>query len=218
MRADEVVDEADGEGSHARGRIPPGPAPSDARGPGGALRVAHGVTRRGDVRGDLVRAWLAVALWTALVWTLSSDAFSAGETSRLIGPLLRLLFPGLDADSIERIHFAIRKAAHATEYGVLALLVLRALRVGARAVLRPWIWSAALALAFAASVATADELRQARSEARTGAPGDVALDAAGAATALAGALALRRFTRARHPVTSTASTDTREERADVEDV
>jgi VanZ family protein len=176
------------------------------------------VTQDGAVRGEVVRAWLAVALWTALVWTLSSDAFSAGETSRVLEPLLRLVFPGLDAAGIERIHFAVRKAAHATEYGVLALLVLRALRVGARQVARPLRWSAVLALAFAASVATADELRQAQSEARTGSPKDVALDAAGAAAALAGALAVRRFTRARRPVTGTASTDAGEERAHVEDV
>ena len=39
------------------------------------------------IRRRVVWAWLAVALWTAVVWTLSGDEFSAGATSRFIGPL-----------------------------------------------------------------------------------------------------------------------------------
>jgi VanZ family protein len=72
---------------------------------------------------------------------------------------------------------------------VLGALTLRALRVGST---RPWLQSAALALAFAAAVAAADEARQATSAVRSGALADIALDTSGAALALTGAAILRR--------------------------
>ncbi len=142
-------------------------------------------------RGELWRAWLAVALWTALVWTFSSDGFSASSTARVIGPIVRFFFPGISEEHFELVHFAIRKAAHLTEYAVLALLTLRALRRGAP---RPASHSALLALAFVVAVASTDELRQSRSRVRTASPVDVAIDGTGGALALGGALLFgRRF-------------------------
>ena len=140
-------------------------------------------------RGEFWRAWLAVALWTALVWTLSSDGFSASSTARVIGPIVRFFFPGISEERFELVHFAIRKTAHLTEYAVLALLTLRALRRGTP---RPASHSALLALAFAVAVASADELRQSRSRVRTASPVDVAIDGTGGALALAGALLYER--------------------------
>jgi len=147
------------------------------------------MTRGATSRGEFWRAWLAVALWTAFVWTLSSDGFSAGSTARWIGPIVRWFFPGISKETFELIHFAIRKTAHLSEYAVLALLTLRALRRGTP---RPAGHSALLALAFVVAVASADELHQARSRVRTGSRSDVALDSAGGAAALAAALLLKR--------------------------
>lgn len=143
---------------------------------------------------ERARAWLAVALWTALVWTLSSDAFSAHSTSRFLGPLVRWLWPGVSEEALAAIHFAVRKAAHVAEYAVLGALVLRAARIGSRG---PLLRAAALAVAFGAAVATADELRQSRSAERTGALADVALDAAGSVGGVAAALAFGRARRVR---------------------
>jgi VanZ family protein len=140
-------------------------------------------------RGEFWRAWLAVALWTAAVWTLSSDGFSASSTARVIGPIVRWFFPGISEERLELVHFAIRKSAHLTEYAVLALLTLRALRRGAP---RPASRAALLALAYVVAVASADELRQSRSRVRTGSPVDVAIDGSGGALALGCALLLER--------------------------
>ena len=77
--------------------------------------------------------------------------------------------------------YVLRKCAHATEYAILALLLLRA--TGSFA----WAWS--LAVVYAAS----DEIHQTFVPGRHGSPVDVAIDAAGAALGLAAAV----YTRAR---------------------
>ncbi len=140
-------------------------------------------------RGEFWRAWLTVALWTAVVWTLSSDGFSAGSTARVIGPLVRWFLPSISQERFQLVHFAIRKSAHLTEYAVLALLTLRALHRGAP---RAESHCALLALGFVVAVASVDELRQSRSNVRTGSPADVALDSSGGALALVGALLWQR--------------------------
>ena len=132
-------------------------------------------------RSEIALAWFWVVAWIAVVQTFSSDSFSATETSRFIGPLLRWLFPEADADSVAAVHFAIRKASHFVEYAILALLALRAFCTSFD---RPLAWLAAASLALALGVAVVDEGRQAATEKRTGALSDVALDMSGAAMAL----------------------------------
>ncbi len=132
-------------------------------------------------RSELALAWLWVAAWIALVQIFAGGWFAASETSRFIGPLLHWLLPGADPMSVEAAHFAIRKAAHFVEYAILALLALRAFRLIFE---RPLAGLGAASLALALAVAVADEWRQAVSADRTGALSDVALDIAGAASAL----------------------------------
>jgi VanZ family protein len=144
--------------------------------------------------GATARAWLAVGLWITLIQIAASGPFSASETSRLIGPLLRWLFPAADAQTIASAHFAIRKAAHLVEYAILSLIALRALR---RSFDHSFAWHATACLVLVLAVAVVDESRQARSALRTGARSDVALDVAGAATALAIACGVRRLRGAR---------------------
>ena len=93
------------------------------------LRTAGSRPRRVKQR---VGAWLAVAGWIALILTLGGESFSASSTSRLIGPLLHWLFPDITAESLATAHFLVRKGAHVTEYGVLALLAWRALQLSFR--------------------------------------------------------------------------------------
>ena len=139
-------------------------------------------------------AWLWAVTWIALVQIFAGEAFSASQTSRFIGPLLRWLLPGADAELIATAHFAIRKAAHFIGYAILALLALRAFRLSFD---RPLAWLAAASFALALAVAAVDESRQAASADRTGALSDVALDLTGAASALALARAFRRLGSAR---------------------
>lgn len=134
-------------------------------------------------------AWAVVVIWTLLISAFSSDAFSADSTSRFIRPLLRWLFPDALPEILDRLHAAVRQGAHAFEYGVLALLSFRALRLSADS--SPGR-TFALALLLVLAVASADETHQALSPARTGSPWDVALDLAGGALALALLAALLR--------------------------
>ena len=110
----------------------------------------------------------------------------------LLGPLLQRIFPDYSADEIYLLHLQVRRAAHFGEYALLAVLSLRALRIGT-----PWPWStcAITTLAFVAALATADETRQEISPARTGSTWDVLLDVSGASVALAIVIALQLWLR-----------------------
>jgi VanZ family protein len=133
----------------------------------------------------LVRSWLPVAAWMAFIFAGSTEAFSSGHTSRFIGPFLRWLWPGLGDAAVESAVFWIRKAAHVTEYAVLAWLWWRALRQPVRRDPRPWSWPVAgQALVGSALWAAADEIHQAFTVTRGASAWDVALDAAGAALGL----------------------------------
>lgn len=110
-----------------------------------------------------VSLWLPVVVWAALIFTLSS-------------------IPDLDT-GLGTWDLVLRKLAHATEYGILGALLLRALG-------RPSV-AALAAIAYAAS----DELHQHFVSGRHAAPLDVAIDAVGV---LAG-IAIYRRTRQYHP-------------------
>jgi VanZ family protein len=121
----------------------------------------------------------------AFIFGSSTDAFSSGHTSRIIGPLLRWLSPGLPDAFVESAVFWIRKAAHVTEYAVLAGLWWRALWRPVRRDPRPWSWPVAgQALLGSALWAAADEIHQVFTATRGASGRDVALDAGGAALGL----------------------------------
>jgi VanZ family protein len=121
----------------------------------------------------------------AFIFAGSTDAFSSGHTSRLIGPFLRWLWPALADAAVESAVFWIRKAAHVTEYAVLAALWWRALVRPARRAPLTWSWPiAGRALLGAAAWAAADETHQAFTLTRGASVRDVVLDTAGAALGL----------------------------------
>lgn len=104
------------------------------------------------------------------------------ETSRFIGPLLKYLFPDISAETLQAVHFGIRKTAHFTEYSILAFFALRSFTLaGSNAVFRARF---ILAFCVAALVASADEFNQSFDPARTGVPSDVLLDVASASVCL----------------------------------
>jgi VanZ family protein len=135
------------------------------------------------------RAWLAVAACSALILVFSGDDFSAGATSKILRPLLRWLFPQLDAAAIHELHMAVRKTAHVVEYALLGLLAFRALRLSPAS---PLARAVALGLGLVLAVAAADELRQAALDTRTGSIADVGLDLAGGALGVGLLLAAQR--------------------------
>jgi hypothetical protein len=105
-------------------------------------------------------AWLPVVAWAGLIFTLSS---------------IPDLGTGLgDWDLV------LRKVAHAAEFAVLGVLLLRAVQ-------RP-----TLAFLLASAYAVSDEIHQTFVPGRLGSPLDVLIDMSGVAVGIAVALRLRR--------------------------
>ena len=141
------------------------------------------------MRGEVFARWVVFAAWTGTIWALGGDGFSDAQTSRIIRPVLEWLFPTVSADNLDTFHFVIRKSLHAIEYGVWALLLLRALFVTWAI---PFVLGCALTLGLGLLLAVADEARQTLSTVRFGAWTDIGLDLAGASVAMVG-LRLRRL-------------------------
>ena len=110
--------------------------------------------------GRRVAAWLPVIAWAGLIF-----AFSAQPNLRFAAD------PGLD--------FLVRKAGHMAVFGILALLLWRAL-ASTSAWRRPWAWSVALAILYAIT----DEFHQGFVAGRHPSALDVGIDAAGALIAV----------------------------------
>ncbi len=134
-------------------------------------------------------SWMPVIAWMLVIFTASTDLMSAEHTSRFIaadesvqgldevGPFLRWLMPQISHETILAVQLLMRKAAHVTEYAILAALLLRALRGEARHI--PWHFLL-LAWVMAAVCATLDEYHQSFVSSRTAAIGDVLIDVCGA--------------------------------------
>ncbi|MCP5043723.1 MAG: hypothetical protein GY944_22065 [bacterium] len=133
-------------------------------------------------------AWTWAVLWALLVWGLGGEDLSLDNTSRILGPLIRWLLPGISEGASNQLQLVIRKTAHVAEYAVLSLLVFRALLAGRGLPLQR---SAITAFILATAFAAADETRQSFSITRLGSAWDVALDAGGAAVGIGLGLWLR---------------------------
>ena len=118
----------------------------------------------------MIRHWLPVAAWAGLIFFFSAQSD------------LRFL-PDASAD------FVIRKLGHAGVFGILALLLWRAL-AGTTAWGRPSAWAFVIAVLYAAS----DEWHQAFVSGRGPSAVDVGIDSIGAGVAIV-AIA---FLRSRH--------------------
>ena len=141
------------------------------------------------MEAKIARAWLAVIACIGVIWMLAGDEFSAYQTGSVLDPMLRWLIPGITRSEMNTVHFAVRKVAHAFEYGLLALLAFRAFRLSID--LRMAI-TMGLALLLVLTVAGLDEYQQGQSAVRTGSTRDVAIDFLGGVLGIALLLALRR--------------------------
>jgi len=144
-------------------------------------------------RGKLI-AYAPLFLWMALVLGLSFGEASMSETSRIIRPLLKFLFPAAPEATIMAYHAFIRKSAHFTEYAILAFFAIRAFSATSiKFIKNNRFW---LAVALVLLVAATDEFHQSFEASRTGSIYDVLLDCTGGVTM---ALLFWIFSRRSHP-------------------
>lgn len=121
--------------------------------------------------------WWPVVVWAGFISWFSTDAFSAHSTNSYIDPVLRFLFGELTPAGFRVAHTVVRKSAHLTEYGILAVLVCRALTAQGERISRAVILRA---IAYCAVYAMLDEAHQLLVPSRTGSGTDVLIDTTGA--------------------------------------
>jgi VanZ family protein len=123
-----------------------------------------------------------LVFWILFISLASTGEFSASNTSEVIRPILLWFFPNLSEARLAFVHFLTRKAAHFTEYAVLAFLARRAFINSARAFLqRHWFQ---LGLLLVVIYALLDEFHQSFVPSRTPSIYDSAIDIAGGLTVL----------------------------------
>ena len=116
------------------------------------------------------------------IWIASTASFSAGNTSRFIGPLFLWLFPNAAPETLELVHAVVRKLAHFTAYLVLGLLSARAFLGSPRSAVRNrWFLLSALVVI---GYSLIDEYHQSFVPSRTASIFDSFIDMAGGLTAL----------------------------------
>ena len=126
--------------------------------------------------------YVPLLLWMAFISFASTGNFSAGNTSRIIGPLVLWLFPGTTPETLLVIHGVTRKLAHLSEYALLGILAARAFRGSPRAWLRERWFLVSLSLIVV--YALLDEYHQTFVPLRTGTIYDSLIDMTGGLTAL----------------------------------
>ena len=110
--------------------------------------------------GPLLFGWLPAIAWAGLIFVFSAQ-------------------PNLRFVPDEGLDFLVRKAGHMGIFGILALLLWRAM-ASTTAWRRPWAWALALAVLYAIT----DELHQGFVAGRHAAAVDVGIDATGALIAV----------------------------------
>lgn len=143
--------------------------------------------------GRFLSRYLPLLIWLAFISYASSASFSAGNTSRIIGPLVLWLFPSTSVETLAVIHLITRKLAHFTEYAILGFLAARAFRTSPRdSIARRWFL---ISVSLIVVYALIDEFHQSFVPSRTASVVDSLIDIAGGLTALV--LIRSRFSRIR---------------------
>jgi VanZ family protein len=123
----------------------------------------------------VIKLWLPVVVWAAIILLAANDSLSSGSTAGWFDRTFGFPIP-------EWMHIIVRKSGHLFEYSLLALLAYRA---GGKL---------GIAVTVAFLVACIDETKQSYTNWRTGSPWDVLLDTCGGFLAT---VAWMRLTRGR---------------------
>jgi VanZ family protein len=145
-----------------------------------------------------LKYWVPALGWMGLIFSGSTGLLADSRTSRFIEPVLRWLWPGLADERVWQWVYVIRKAAHVTEYAVLAVLLVAALNRTFRLCPPAWSWRrAGLALVVCGVYAVSDEWHQSFEPTRYASWRDVGFDLAGATLGLGVLWALGRWRQRR---------------------
>lgn len=135
-----------------------------------------------------------LVFWMVGIFLASTDGLSGSNTAAVIGPLLRWFFPHISDQRVELVHILVRKAAHFSEYAILALLSARAFLSSSHSALtRYWFWAAILLISV---YAFSDEFHQSFVPTRTSSGFDSLIDIGGGVTAL---IAVAVWRKVRNP-------------------
>ena len=119
-------------------------------------------------------------LWIGVIFFFSSTQGAMTNTSRFIRPLLVFIFPNAPEETLIVYHNYIRKAAHFTEYAILAFFAARTFSGSTKKFLQKFWFVASFILVLV--IALIDETNQSFNSARTGSIYDVLLDCSGGLT------------------------------------
>jgi VanZ family protein len=112
----------------------------------------------------------------------STGEFSAIKTSPILRPVILWLFPNTTEAGLATIHFMTRKAAHFSEYALLAFFARRAFVASAHEFMRRYWFQ--LGFLLVVIYALLDEFHQSFVPSRTASIYDSAIDIAGGLTVL----------------------------------
>jgi VanZ family protein len=119
-------------------------------------------------------------VWAAVIFTFSTDTFSANHTQGIIFGILHTFLPHVPSETLSALHDFIRKCGHFGEYFIFGLLLFRALRAPGTGWQLRW---ACLAILIAALYASSDEIHQIFVPSRGASIWDALLDTVGASAA-----------------------------------
>jgi len=129
--------------------------------------------------------WLPLLLWMSVIFGASTELGSPVHTSRFVRPFLLWLNPHMSENTIDQVHYCIRKTAHAVEYAMLGFLIWRIVHSSLVLASHSAAWHFRFALLLAALYAATDEAHQIFVPGREAAVHDVLLDTCGAGLGLA---------------------------------
>jgi len=128
--------------------------------------------------GSIVINWALVILWMILIFSFSTQPFSSEKSTPFLAAVLADLLPHGLARHMETIVYLIRKLSHCSEYFILGILLMRALKaqIPRQPALRRMLWSILLATLYAVT----DEYHQMLVPGRSANLLDVVIDSFGA--------------------------------------
>lgn len=136
-------------------------------------------------------AWVTTALWAAVIFTLSTETYSASFTAWLLYQALGILHLHLSPAAFAMLHLLIRKLAHLTEYAIFSLLLYQSLQFNPSPTwrLRTALWAVLVAGLYSLT----DEYHQVFTPGRTASLMDCGIDTTGAILAMLGSYASERW-------------------------